>query len=101
MEGPGHDRSRRPSWRRRTDISAAALRVKVSASTWLGSASPVGGAVGDPPGQHPGLARAGPGQDDQWGGPAGHGATLGIGQPLEELSRKRCIDHLFDPMKGV
>ena len=65
VEGAGRGGSRRPRRPSRSVSSPAALRVKVSARTWRGSAAPVAHPVGDAAGQHPGLARAGRGQDQR------------------------------------
>ena len=44
-----------------------------------------GDQVGDPPGEHPGLARSGPGHDEQRAAPVDHRGPLGPGQPLDQL----------------
>ncbi len=45
---------------------------------------PGGDQVGDPPGQHPGLAGAGTGHDEQGTAPVEHRLALGVGEPLQE-----------------
>ena len=60
---PASTWSRTPERRSRRRSSPAASRVNVRASVWRASAVPDGDAVGDAPGEHAGLARAGAGDD--------------------------------------
>ena len=69
----------------RSRISAAALLVKVIASTWPGCTAARGEQVGDALGQHSGLARPGAGDDEERAALVEHGlALLGV-QAGEQL----------------
>jgi hypothetical protein len=60
-------------------ISPAASRVKVSARVCRGSAVSVSDPVGDPSGEHPGLARSGAGDHrDETGFGGDRGALVGV-----------------------
>ena len=60
----------------RCRISAAALLVKVIARIDPGCTSRCADQVGDPPGQHPGLARAGAGHHQHGAAGVQHGLAL-------------------------
>ena len=68
----------------RSRISPAALLVKVRARMFL-PGDPLAEQVGDPPGDHPRLARARPGQDQERAVDVGHGLALGGGQVGEQV----------------
>ena len=46
---------------------------------------------GDAMGDHPGLAAAGPGQDQQRSFDVQHGLALGLGQALQEFLQNRLL----------
>ena len=68
----------------RARISPAALLVNVRARMFL-PGDPLPHQVGDPPGDHPRLARARAGQDEQGAVDVGDGLALGGGQVGEEV----------------
>ena len=78
-------RTRRPtSSSARSRISPAALLVNVIARISFGLARVGGDQVGDPVGQHAGLARPGAGQDQQRPVAVGDGLALGLVEPGEQ-----------------
>ena len=68
----------------RSFISPAALLVKVIARTWPGLHVARRQQIGDAVGQHPGLARAGPGDDQQGRALVHDGRALLRVEPLEQ-----------------
>ena len=83
-------RARRPtSASTRSFISAAALLVKVIARIEPGCALALGDQPGDAAGQHPGLAGAGAGDDEQRRALVDDRRALGLVEPVEQVVARR------------